>query len=145
MCTPLNISDQLNDILAQTSQMIHNECQILRSSGEWSMGLHEKSEKSIQMAYIELIGQAEHFIYIENQFFVSSTAGEQVNNLIAQAIVDRIIKAFRESRKFLVIIVLPLLPGFEGEIDDERANLMRIQLGWHHATIWKSKVSIYEQ
>ena len=75
-------------------------CQILRSSGEWSMGLHEKSENSIQLAYVELILKAEHFINIENQFFVSSTAGDKVNNQIAQALVDRIIEAFETKKMF---------------------------------------------
>src|ERR1700744_4148525 len=41
--------------------------QILRSSTQWSPGVD--LERSIQDAYIASIGNAEHFIYIENQFF----------------------------------------------------------------------------
>jgi len=41
--------------------------QILRSSTNWSQGI--ELEHSIQNAYIGLIEKAEHFIYIENQFF----------------------------------------------------------------------------
>ena len=42
--------------------------QVLRSSGEWSLGLDE-TEHSIQNAYVATILSAEHYIYIENQFF----------------------------------------------------------------------------
>lgn len=41
--------------------------QILRSSTVWSQGVDV--ERSIQDAYLESIAKAEHFIYIENQFF----------------------------------------------------------------------------
>lgn len=42
--------------------------QVLRSVGDWSLGV-EKTEHSIQNAYISAIHDAEHFVYIENQFF----------------------------------------------------------------------------
>lgn len=45
------------------------------------------------MAYLELIKNAQHFIYIENQFFVSSVAGDPVSNQIASMIAERIIEA----------------------------------------------------
>lgn len=41
--------------------------QILRSSTTWSQGVD--TERSIQDAYLSSIDNAEHFIYIENQFF----------------------------------------------------------------------------
>ncbi|CAG8747488.1 10283_t:CDS:2, partial [Cetraspora pellucida] len=47
------------------------EVQILRSSAVWSMGI--EAESSIYSAYQHLIRNAKHFIYIENQFFVTST------------------------------------------------------------------------
>jgi phospholipase D1/2 len=43
--------------------------QFLRSSATWSQGLMQK-EHSIYNAYLHLIETAEHFIYIENQFFI---------------------------------------------------------------------------
>jgi phosphatidylserine/phosphatidylglycerophosphate/cardiolipin synthase-like enzyme len=46
-------------------------CQILRSSSSWSTGVEEK-EDSIYTAYMDLIETSEHFIYIENQFFISN-------------------------------------------------------------------------
>lgn len=76
-------------------------------------------EKSIYDAYITLIAYSEHFIYIENQFFISNAGGltnedNIVENRIAEALVLRISKAHEAKEKFRVIIVLPLLPGFEG-------------------------------
>ena len=41
--------------------------QVVRSSGDWSSGI--LAEHSIQNAYIEVIRNAQHFVYIENQFF----------------------------------------------------------------------------
>jgi len=64
-------------------------CQVIRSASNWSMGLRadkESIENSIQVAYVELIKNAKHFIYIENQFFISSTAGDPVTNEIAHAL-----------------------------------------------------------
>jgi phospholipase D1/2 len=45
---------------------------------------------SLQIAYLKLITDAKHFIYIENQFFISSHAGAPVVNEISKAIVKRI-------------------------------------------------------
>ena len=42
-----------------------NKCQLVRSAGWWSHGLDD-TEFSIWNAYVELISQANHFIYIEN-------------------------------------------------------------------------------
>jgi phospholipase D1/2 len=122
------------------------ECQILRSAGEWSMGLHKSSiEKSIQLAYLSMIIEADHLIYIENQFFVSSLAGNQVENKIAQALVNRIIRAHEDKANFKVVIVTPLLPGFEGQVEDSNSNIMRIQLGWQHRTLSKGQNSMFGQ
>jgi len=41
--------------------------QIVRSSCDWSSGI--LAEDSIQTAYCEIIRNAQHYVYIENQFF----------------------------------------------------------------------------
>ena len=105
---------------------IKSKVQVLRSAGEWSMGL-KKDENSILQAYYRLIDKAEHYIYIENQFFVSRAFSEKerkkcpdalsdvVENLIALKIRNKIIKCYKENKKFRVFIFIPLLPGFAGE------------------------------
>lgn len=57
-----NISDRLQNAL---NPRHGTECQIIRSISPWSHG--QKTEHSIQNAYIQIITSARHFIYIENQ------------------------------------------------------------------------------
>ena len=67
------------------------EMQIVRSAGPWSLGTSDRIEHSIQNAYLKgrpypirfgtkfkqlllftAIQLSEHFVYIENQFFITS-------------------------------------------------------------------------
>jgi phospholipase D1/2 len=64
------------------------EMQICRSAGPWSLGTPNRIENSIQNAYLKglkswllnvkfltaslAIELSEHFVYIENQFFITS-------------------------------------------------------------------------
>jgi phosphatidylserine/phosphatidylglycerophosphate/cardiolipin synthase-like enzyme len=64
---------------------------LLRSASKWSLGV--EPEESIHKALADAILGARHFVYIENQFFISGTAGQGVRNCIGQAIVDRISRA----------------------------------------------------
>ena len=138
--SPLKVSDSID------RKMYTTICQICRSGGDWSMGLQPNQiEKSIQVAYIELISCAEKFIYIENQFFVSSVSGNPVSNQIANAIIQRIFRAIEDKEEFLISVFLPLLPGFEGQVDGPSGNVLRIQLGWFYGTIGRGDKSIYEQ
>jgi phospholipase D1/2 len=66
---------------------------------------------------VHSIHEAKHFIYIENQYFISNTAGGKVRNEIASALVQRIRKAILEKKirslaypNFRVIVVLPVHP-----------------------------------
>ena len=49
-------------------------------------------------------------------FVYQNFLGSIVKNLVAQAIVDRILKAHESGEKFKVFIVLPLMPAFPGDI-----------------------------
>ena len=64
--------------------------QVLRSSSKWSFGT-EIPEKSIYDASIKLIQSSQHFIYIENQFFISSATSQQKNpqNKILAALISK--------------------------------------------------------
>ncbi|CAB1352613.1 unnamed protein product [Coregonus sp. 'balchen'] len=64
--------------------------QVLRSVDRWSAGT---CENSILNAYIHTIENSEHYIYIENQFFISCADGKNVHNGIGDAIVKRILRA----------------------------------------------------
>jgi phospholipase D1/2 len=71
--------------------------QVLRSISGWSVGV-SKDEQSIYNAYLKEIEAAQHMIYIENQFFISSTAGSAVLNTIAKIILIKILSAAEERR-----------------------------------------------
>lgn len=110
--------------------------QVLRSASDWSHGF--LTETSIQGksrwlcgsvtrlicrplpladAYCQLIRESNHTIFIENQFFVTSTIkGHPVHNQIGAAIAERIISAARDGRRFKVIVLIPALPAFAGEV-----------------------------
>lgn len=73
-------------------------CQVLRSASSWSVGFldPETVEQSIHEAYIDTIRRAQHYIYIENQFFVTlSSTSNVVHNQIGDALFERIARAHR--------------------------------------------------
>ena len=100
----------------QASQKGRVECQVVRSVSSWSIGCSEKAtEFSVQIAYVEMIALSKYYIYIENQFFISSCADEKnIKNQICNALVQRIRQAHERGEVFKVYIMLPLLPGFAG-------------------------------
>ncbi|KAF5376461.1 hypothetical protein D9615_008601 [Tricholomella constricta] len=116
--------------------------QVVRSVADWSHGV--LIEHSVQNAYIQMIQEAKHYIYIENQFFISATKpGEQVKNLIAQALVQRIVRAAKEGNKFKVLVCIPELPGFAGDVKDQ--NSLQIIMAAQYRTINRGGSSIYEE
>eukprot|EP00252_Welwitschia_mirabilis_P011329 TRINITY_DN25484_c0_g1_i1.p1 TRINITY_DN25484_c0_g1~~TRINITY_DN25484_c0_g1_i1.p1 ORF type:complete len:1094 (+),score=199.07 TRINITY_DN25484_c0_g1_i1:223-3504(+) len=120
-------------------------CQVVRSVGQWSAGT-SKVEESIHTAYCSLIEKAEHFIYIENQFFISGlNDDETIQNRVSQALYERIMRAYNENQCFRVIIVIPLLPGFQGGVDDAGAASVRAIMHWQYRTICRGKNSLLEK
>jgi hypothetical protein len=88
---------------------------------------------------------SEHFVYIENQFFITSYvsilrselskcerfAGRtivndvKIENKIGDALVHRIIRAHRDGVPWKCCIVIPLLPGFTFPVDHSDASAVR--------------------
>uniref|UniRef100_A0A1I8HWC7 phospholipase D n=2 Tax=Macrostomum lignano TaxID=282301 RepID=A0A1I8HWC7_9PLAT len=114
-----------------------NRVTVLRSLGMWSGGI-EEPETSILQAMSHAIDTAEHYVYIENQFFIScpdESLGRSkwpVQNPIASRLVDRIIRAHSEGRPFRAYLVLPLLPQFEGDISESGSSGESIKKIMHH-------------
>ena len=109
-------------------------CQLVRSASKWSNGtstehsianackvdgIHVSLHELMLFADASLIRQASHFIYIENQFFITGGVPPVKNNLISSAIVERILRAARSGQKFKVIVVMPAIPGFAGDLKDD--------------------------
>ena len=134
---------------------IKSTVQVLRSACHWSVGLNKK-ENSILQAYYQLIDSSKHYLYIENQFFVSRAFDEEeraecphalsdiVENLIAYHIRKRIERAYYNKEKFRVFVFIPLLPGFAGE--PESSGTLQIILKHTYAGICRNHgMSIIEQ
>ncbi|KAJ2897304.1 hypothetical protein IWW38_001763, partial [Coemansia aciculifera] len=120
--------------------------QVLRSSAEWSLGITKES--SIHTAYCEMIRDAKHFIYIENQFFISNARDDPsytIKNRIAEALVDRVKRAHRRGEKFRVIVLMPLMPAFEGDVNAAGAATLKLVMHWQYQAICRGDHSIAGQ
>ena len=127
----------------QNTGTVH--AQIVRSSDDWSSGI--LTDHSIQNAYKEVIEHAQHYVYIENQFFITATGENQspIHNTIGQAIVSACIRAAKENRKFRVIIVIPAIPGFAGDLRDDAALGTRAIMDYQYKSINRGENSIFGQ
>ncbi|KAL2130596.1 hypothetical protein VTI74DRAFT_6195 [Chaetomium olivicolor] len=119
--------------------------QIVRSSADWSSGI--LTDHSIQNAYTEIIRNAQHYIYIENQFFITATGDQQapIRNTIGRAIVDAVLRAAREGRKFRVIVLIPAVPGFAGDLREDGAIGTRAIMDYQYKSICRGEHSIFGQ
>lgn len=116
--------------------------QVVRSVSMWSAGV--PTEASVQTAYIELIARAQHYLYIENQFFISGMDGNStVGNRILQALADRIELAVQRNEVFRVYVVMPLLPAFEGNIRSQELTNLHAVMHWQFATICRGRHSLF--
>ncbi|GAA5922273.1 hypothetical protein JCM1841_001392 [Sporobolomyces salmonicolor] len=120
------------------------EVQICRSVGPWSMGISHV-EHSIQTAYIKAIQFSDHFVYIENQFFITSTEveGTLVENKIGDALVARIVRAHSEGTPWRAIIVIPMVPGYPYPIDHSDASSVRLIMECQFRSICRGEHSIF--
>lgn len=119
--------------------------QIVRSSADWSSGI--LVDHSIQNAYSDIIRKAEHYVYIENQFFITATGDQQapIHNTIGRSIVEAVVRAGKEGRKFRVIIVIPAIPGFAGDLRSDAATGTRAIMDYQYRSLCRGEHSIFEQ
>ncbi|CAO3621262.1 unnamed protein product [Cunninghamella echinulata] len=121
--------------------------QVVRSSSDWSLGIH--TEHSIQNAYISAILGSEHFVHIENQFFITSTNEDDkdyiLKNLIGEAIVKRIIRAHEEREPYKVFVLMPLMPAFPADLSTKEAATARLVMHYQYISICRGENSIIGQ
>nr|VDD41263.1 unnamed protein product [Brassica oleracea] len=102
-------------------------------------------DMSIHTAYVKAIRAAQHFIYIENQYFIGSSynwnAHKDIgaNNLIPMEIALKIAEKIRANERFAAYIVIPMWP--EGV--PTGAATQRI-LYWQHKTMQMMYETIYK-
>ncbi|XP_051556150.1 phospholipase D1-like [Myxocyprinus asiaticus] len=133
-----------NDLKYKVPDCVQTKVQVLRSAADWSAGI-KHHEESIHNAYIQVIAKSKHFIYIENQFFISCADNKHVYNKIGEAIIERIIRAHKENRKFRVYVVTPLLPGFEGDITTGGGSALQAVMHFNYRTMNRGEYSIIAQ
>lgn len=120
------------------------EVQILRSASTWSLGI-EETEHSIQSAYIKMIEDSEHFVYMENQFFITSTEtlNHKMVNGIGDALVRRIMRAHERDEDWRAVIIIPLMPGFQNEVNEQDGTSVRLILQCQYRSICRGEHSIF--
>uniref|UniRef100_H2U5X9 Phospholipase n=1 Tax=Takifugu rubripes TaxID=31033 RepID=H2U5X9_TAKRU len=133
-----------NELRYQIPDCVTAKVQVLRSAADWSAGI-KYHEESIHNAYVQVIAKSKHYIYIENQFFISCAESRLVYNKIGDAIIERIIRAHKEGRKYRVYVVTPLLPGFEGDITTGGGNAIQAVMHFNYRTMIRGEHSIISQ
>lgn len=120
------------------------EVQILRSSGNWSLGL-TKTEHSIMNAYVETIRGSEHFVYLENQFWITTlhNSRTQILNKLGDALVERIIRAHENGESWRAIIVIPLVPGYQNTVEQPEGSSVRLIMQCQYWSICRGETSIF--
>ncbi|KNG51706.1 phospholipase d1 [Stemphylium lycopersici] len=121
------------------------EVQILRSACAWSLGTPNKVEHSIMNAYVQMISTSEHFVYIENQFYISSSEvlGTKIENKINDAIVDRIKRAHANDEDWRACIMVPLMPGYQNTVDEQEGSSVRLIMTCQYHSICRGEGSIF--
>nr|XP_033814664.1 phospholipase D1 isoform X2 [Geotrypetes seraphini] len=128
----------------QVPESISAKVQVLRSAADWSAGI-KHHEESIHSAYVHVIENSKHYIYIENQFFISCADNKVVFNKIGDTIAQRILRAHRENKRYRVYVVTPLLPGFEGDISTGGGNALQAIMHFNYRTMCRGENSIIGQ
>ncbi|XP_051145382.1 phospholipase D gamma 1-like [Andrographis paniculata] len=102
-------------------------------------------DMSIHTAYVKAIRAAQHFIYIENQYFIGSSynwsqhKGVGADNLIPMEIALKIAEKIRARERFAAYIVIPMWP----EGNPTGAPTQRI-LFWQNKTMQMMYETIYK-
>jgi phospholipase D1/2 len=121
------------------------EVQILRSATAWSLGTPNRTEHSIMNAYVQMIATSEHFVYIENQFYVSSceVLGTKIENKINDALVDRVKRAHANDEDWRACIILPLMPGYQNTVDEQDGSSVRLIMTCQYHSICRGETSLF--
>ncbi|XP_077213721.1 phospholipase D delta-like isoform X2 [Tasmannia lanceolata] len=79
-------------------------------------GKNLKIDKSIHVAYVKAIRSAQHFIYIENQYFIGSSycwpsyKNAGADNLVPMELALKIASKISANERFTVYVVVPMWP-----------------------------------
>ena len=104
-------------------------------------------QHSIANAYVQEIQKSQHFVYIENQFFITATGDEQlpVKNKIGAAIVERIVRAHATGEQWKMIVCMPSVPAFAGDLEADASLGTRAIMEFQYFSICRGGHSIIEE
>ena len=88
------------------------KCQIIRSLGKWSGGT-SPAEISHYEAWVSAISEAQDYIYIEQQYFISNMGEGDAKNRIAEVILLKAKQAIDNGKPFRIYIVIPTIVEVE--------------------------------
>jgi phospholipase D1/2 len=114
--------------------------QIVRSVSAWSAGTLAP-EQSIYKAYVDMITDAQHLIFIQNQYFISSIDKSAPKNRLLDALYRRLKVAIENKQDFRVLVLIPVLPG-GGAIESASTRYM---LKYTYRTISRGGHSLLEK
>jgi phosphatidylserine/phosphatidylglycerophosphate/cardiolipin synthase-like enzyme len=114
-------------------------------AGEWKVANHYTNE--IARAYVKTIQEAEHFIYMENQYFVGpryqdnhkKTENPKNNPVIAE-IVKKIIQKHRDKEDFHFYCQLPYIP--DGNDSTKTVTNTQVRKTWKTVDWFRQEVDI---
>ena len=109
---------------------------------DWQ-GIREQFD-DCEKAYRKIINESKRFIYIENQFFVSTSSLQQntIQNEVSKYIAERIILAHMREESYKVYIVLPEKSGFSGKLEERTAAEQELFFHLQMHSIYRGKNSI---
>uniref|UniRef100_H2SLG2 Phospholipase n=1 Tax=Takifugu rubripes TaxID=31033 RepID=H2SLG2_TAKRU len=128
----------------QVPNCINTKVQILRSACDWSAGI-KYHEESIHNAYVHVIQNSQHFIYIEVSDSSGATCGLSKGSFLYVTDAKLILNPFREGKRYRVYVVTPLLPGFEGDITTGGGSAIQAVMHFNYRTINRGDHSIISQ
>ncbi len=93
-----------------------------------------------------MILNSQHFVYIENQFFITATSDKQrpIKNKIGAAIVERILRAARNGEKYKIFVMMPAVPAFAGDLQHDDSLGTRAIMEFQYNSINRGGNSIME-
>ena len=56
--------------------------------------------------------------------------------------VDRIRTAIEKNDNFYIMVLIPLLPGFTGEVDQSEATFLKVIMHWQYRAIFRHRNSL---
>ena len=85
--------------------------------------------------------------YRENQFFITATSDEQnpIKNRVGAAIVERVVRAAQSGEDYQMIINIPAIPGFAGDLQADGSLGTRAIMEFQYDSINRGGYSIYEK